>query len=274
MTEIIKSLKYIDLSSITIIGTSINFFFSIIMAIILAISLIISTGSADISIIILLLAMVFMVLIFSIPDYFGRAYLFNFLISKLKEINIEIIDMEKITNISVFSSAIVCSIISLIVTTIIFPGILVVGSLLSLILQFLAPDLFYLVLFVSSPSTIAFSFIFTFISVAIAASVFNLISPKIGGLRLNLTQEGNMTVINSINYLNLALILAVISAVMGLILCLFVSVYLSISLMVVLSLIIYLVLGGFVGGFIIGALMATFYNFLAPRMGELKVELV
>lgn len=277
MEDIIKKLKYIDLKSITIIGTSINFIWSVILAIILLILFSLTLGSINVDIIFLLLAIISAVLILSISDYFGSTYLFNFLIPRVKEINLEIIDMEKITNISVFPLAFICSVISLIITVIMYPGILIVASILSPFLQFLANQggilLLYVVYFFSNPLIIAYAFIFTFISVAIAAFVFNIISPKIGGLKLELTQEGDMTKISSLNYLNLALILAIIFAVLGLVIGVILSIV-SMNLAATLYLILYLVLGGFLGGFIIGGLVAVFYNFLAPRMGELKIKLV
>jgi hypothetical protein len=276
MTDI-KSLKHIDLASITIMGTAINFIGSLIVVIILLIILAINTGSINQYAIISLLAMVFSVLILSIPEYFGHGYFFNFFAPKLKEINLEIVDMEKITNISVFPLALLCSIISLLITLIIYPGIWVGISILSPFLQLLANQggilLVYIAIFFSNPLIIAYSFLFTFILVAIAASVFNFISPKIGGLKLKLTQEGDMTQINSINYLNLALILGVILAVIGLVIGLILSVIVM-NFIAMLSSIIYLVLGGFVIGFILGALLAVFYNFLAPRLGELKIKLI
>ena len=276
MTDI-KSLKHIDLTSITIMGTAINFIGSIILAIILLILLTVSIRFFDPVVIVLLLALVFTTLILSISEYFGRAYLFNFLAPKLKEIRLNVVDMEKITNISVFPLALICSIISLIITLITYPVLYIGVLLISPILQLLATQggilLIYLAYFISSPWMIVYSFIFAFISVAIAASVFNLISAKIGGLKLKLTQEGNMTQINSMNYLNLALILAIILAIIGLVLGLILSVIVM-NFIATLSLIIYLVLGGFVLGFIAGALIAILYNFLAPKLGELKIELV
>jgi hypothetical protein len=108
--------------------------------------------------------------------------------------------------------------------------------------------------------------------VTVAAHVFNLISPKIGGLKLKLSQEGTLTKINSIHFLNFAFIFGVILAAIGLTLGVIISI-IAMNLMATLSLILFLVLGGFVAGFVIGALIAVFYNFLAPRMGELKIKL-
>ena len=34
------------------------------------------------------------------------------------------------------------------------------------------------------------------------------------------------------------------------------------------------VIVGFIGAFVNGALMAIFYNFLAPKLGKLKLELI
>jgi len=277
MTDIIKSLKYIDITSITIMGTSINFILSTIIAIILLMFLAIRTGLINFDIVLLFLAIVFTVLIFSISEYFGRAYLFNLLIPKLQEIHLEIVDMEKITNISVFPSALICSVISLIIALIVFPGISVIVLLISPILQLFAQGgiifLIYFIYFLSNPLIIVYSFIFTFFSVTIATSVFNIVSPKIGGLKLKLTEEGDLTKINSMNYLNLALILGAIAAALGLTMGVILSIA-SMNLMATLPLIIYFVLGGFAGGFIIGALIAVFYNRLAPKMGELKIKLV
>jgi len=273
----IRSLKKIDLGSITTMGAAISFIGSIIVAIILLTILAISTGFFDPSVIVLFLAIVFTVLILSISEYFGRGYLFNFFGPKLKEINLEIEDMEKITKISVFSLALTCSIISLIITLIIYPGIYIGALLMSPILQLLAAQggmlIIYIAYLISSPWIIVYSFLSAFISVTIAASVFNLISPKIGGLKLKLSQEGDMTQINSISYLNLALILGVILAVLGLVVGLILSIIVM-NLLATLSLIVYLVFGGFVLGFITGALIAVFYNFLAPKLGGLKIKLV
>jgi len=271
MTDIVKSLKQIDLASITIMGASINFFFSVVLAIVFLLIFIINNSFIPFMLI-LMFAMVFGVLIFSIPDFFGRAYLFNFLVPKLKEINLEISE-EKITNISVFPSALMCSIISMIITAILYPGILTFMSILTILLQPLllgAPLLVYIVKFFADPLLIVYSFFFSFISVAIAVAVFNLISPKIGGLKLNLSQEGVMTKINSLNVINLALILAIILAILGLIFAIIISI---IAQSILISTILYFSLGGFVVGFIIGALMAVFYNYLAPRLGELKIRL-
>jgi hypothetical protein len=271
MTDSIKSLKHIDLASITIMGASINFIFGIILAIVLLI-IFISTSSMSLFLLFLLLAMIFGILIFSIPDFFGRTYLFNFLISRLKGINLEVSD-ENITNISVFPTALICSIITLIITAMIYPGLLVLGTPLTFVLQLFGYSgiLFYLIYLLFNPLIIFYSFIVSFISVAISTYVFNLISPKIGGLNLKLGQERSMTKINSINYLNLALILGVILATLGLIIGIITSIIMN--FMATVSLIVYLVLGGFIVGFIGGALIAVFYNFLAPRIGELKVEL-
>ena len=269
-----KSLKHIDLASMTIMGTSINFLCSAILAIILLIF--VNTGTISLYTIILLLFMVFTVLILSISDYFGRTFLFNFLISKLKEIELEIVDMKKIMNISVFPLATICSLISLIITAILYPGIAIGMSLASFLLQIFAFQggilLFYLIMFLSDPLIIVYSFIFTFISVFIATNVFNLISPKIDGLQLKLSQEGDMTKIDSINYLNLAIMLGVINATLGLVIGLILS-FITMNLVATLSLIIYLFLGGFGVGFIVGALIAILYNFLAPKIGELKIKL-
>ena len=236
-----KSLKHIDLASMTIMGTSINFLCSAILAIILLIF--VNTGTISLYTIILLLFMVFTVLILSISDYFGRTFLFNFLISKLKEIELEIVDMKKIMNISVFPLATICSLISLIITAILYPGIAIGMSLASFLLQIFAFQggilLFYLIMFLSDPLIIVYSFIFTFISVFIATNVFNLISPKIDGLQLKLSQEGDMTKIDSINYLNLAIMLGVINATLGLVIGLILS-FITMNLVATLSLIIYL----------------------------------
>jgi len=272
MTDIVKSLKRIDLESITIMGTSINFLWSIILALMLLVFSL-NSGIFNIVVVLLMLTIVFGVLIFSIPDFFGRAYLFNFLISRLKEVKIGFSE-ENIISISVLPSALICSIISMIIAAILYPGVYLIGMpIISLLLQ-LAPlqEIILLAYLIANPLLIIYSFFLSFISVAIATAVFNLISPKIGGLKLKLSQEGGMTKINSIHYLNSALLLGAILAILGLIFGIILSL-IAMNLMATLNLIIYLVLGGFVVGFIVGALIPIFYNFLAPKVGGLKLKL-
>ena len=92
MTKL-KNLKSIDLSSITIIGTSISFIWSIIFSIVIIAILSMIIGRFDISFAIIGIAIIFGTLIVSISQYFGVSFLYNFLIKRIKDVKLGIDNM-------------------------------------------------------------------------------------------------------------------------------------------------------------------------------------
>lgn len=275
----LKSLKSIDLSSTTIIGTSLNFIWSIVFSIIIIIALSSIVGRFDISFAIIGIGIVFGTIIFSISEYFGISFLYNFFIKRMKDVELNIPDMNRITGVSVVSTSLIIAVISLVVSIIIYPLIFLTLSFVSLILQLLQAIslqgfawLVYPATLTLTPFFIVYAFIIGLVLAAVGTFVFNKISPKIDGLKVSLSQEGNLTKINSVDPKSAGIISGIIFLIFGLIYGLFFSI-ISGSLPANLILIIGLTIGGLIGGFIFGALSSFLYNFFAKKFGPVKLEL-
>lgn len=278
----LKNLKSIDISSITIIGTGIQILFAIILSIILLIAVGIVSSSSIGGIIYLVPTLIFGTLIFAVFRIFTESYLYNILVSKLNSIKFIIKDEKEITGISVLPTSILSAVIGTIFFLIVYlTSIFIVPLMLSSMIQTfmlsgqiqLAFMLYQIYRIISSPVIIIISiigvFVITFLFTAIATYLYNLIANKTGGIIVELSKENGMTVLESIDPKAIAIIFAIISLVLNLI----VGIVMAISTGVYSS-IISSVVGGFITTFISSALVAIFYNFLAPKLGKLKVELV
>lgn len=275
----LKNLKSIDLSSTTIIGTSINIVWSIVFMVVVIAALSAVIGRFDISFAIIGIGIVFGTIILSIAQYFGISFLYNFFIKKMKDIKINIPGMEKITEISLASTSLMIAVISLVVSIIIYPLIFLALSFVSLLYPLLQAISLqgwsWLVFPISlsfSPMFIIYAFIIGLVFTAIGVFIFNKISPKIGGLKLSLSSDGNMTKINSVDPKTAGMITGIICLVFGLIYGLFFSI-LTGNLPANLILIVILTVGGLIGGFIYGALSSVLYNFFAKKFNPVKLEL-
>ncbi|KZX14778.1 hypothetical protein MBCUT_19060 [Methanobrevibacter cuticularis] len=280
MTDM-KKLKSIDLSSITIIGTSINFIWAIIIAIIFLASMSIF-GGFNPSLIMIALGIIFGVLVISIPKYFGISCLYNYFITKLRDVEFEIIEMKKVTKISIVPFSFIAAVIALILAIIVYP-IIVIGTpaiviqLIQLLIsqastQAIGFILYQLLLTIYNPLMIVYVVLGAFVFTLVGSAVFNVVIPRIGGLKVDLSSNGEMTTINSFTPLNAGIIAGIMSLIFGLITGLIISV-LSGSLPAALSLIAILVVGGFIIGLIWGAVSSALYNFFAKKTGGIKVKL-
>ena len=278
----LKNLKSIDISSITIIGTGIQILFAIILSIILLIAVGIVSSSSIGGIIYLVPTLIFGTLIFAVFRIFTESYLYNILVSKLNSIKFIIKHEKDITCLSVLPTSILSAVIGTIFFLIVYlTSIFIVPLMLSSMIQTfmlsgqiqLAFMLYQIYRIISSPVIIIISiigvFVITFLFTAIATYLYNLIANKTGGIIVELSKENGMTVLESIDPKAIAIIFAIISLVLNLI----VGIVMAISTGVYSS-IISSVVGGFITTFISSALVAIFYNFLAPKLGKLKVELV
>jgi len=119
-------------------------------------------------------------------------------------------------------------------------------------------------------------FIFSFIGYALTAVFYNVLIPRVGGIQLELAAvQEKFSEITNIPAVPLALALAVVMAIWGLIQGLLNLVtYASVGDPVggVVSLISNIV-GSFIGAFIVYAITAFIYNFLAPKLGGIQLEL-
>jgi hypothetical protein len=99
--------------------------------------------------------------------------------------------------------------------------------------------------------------------------IYNFLGKSGRGAIINLSNENGLTAIDSIDGLKLAIAFAIISGVLSLIFAI-IMLFSGIPMTTAIG----NVLGGFVGGFIEAYLVAIFYNFLAPKIGKLKIELI
>lgn len=120
------------------------------------------------------------------------------------------------------------------------------------------------------------TFISVFIAMAILAALYNLLAPKLGGIKVEFAQMAdNYFGVENVNPVSIGLILGAISGVIGLIIGIIFLLIVAIGGAAVEGIIILLALsiGAFVGSFIVYAITAFIYNLLAPRIGSYKIQL-
>lgn len=277
----VKELKSIDLSSYTIIATGISVLFAILLSIILSI-LIVIVSPASIGVIIYIIPTIVVgAFILGIYNYFSQGLFYNFLASKLRNIYFEINDNE-IVKISTTETATLIATITVIQAIIIYLVSLFIlpitlyATIQTLMFggqQMLAYTLYQFMAIISQPMTIIMfifgSFVITFVFVLIGTYIYNLLASKGKGIVVELSEENNLTVVDSIDMMKFAIVSAIISGLLSII----TAIIMLISGGTVVTLISN-VISGFVSGFIGAALVAIFYNFLAPKIGKLKIELI
>ncbi|WP_295610634.1 hypothetical protein [uncultured Methanobrevibacter sp.] len=277
-----KELKSVDLASYTIISTAIAVLFSIISSIVLVIAIGIASPQAMSGAIFIISTLIVGTLMYTVYNAFCQGYLYNILTQKLNSIKIAFRDDKEIVKVSTIETAIVISMITTIqvillylVSVFLFP--LLLNSLIQTLMysgqQLMAFSIYQFMMLLSQPVTIAMiifgTFVITFVFVLLGCYIYNILAGTGRGAIVNLSNEDNMTAIDSIDVLKLAIVFAVVGGVLNLILALITL----ISGGDVMTLIINVIVG-FVGAFVNGVLMAIFYNFLAPKLGKLKLELI
>jgi hypothetical protein len=277
-----KELRSIELSSFTTITTGIAVLFSIIAAIIFSIyfALIVPNGAGII--IYLIPTIIVGTFMCTIYNAFCEGLIYNLLAKKLKTIAVEIKDGKEIVKISTTETAMMFSIILTIQVILIYlVSVLILPLILTALMQTLmysgqqavAYSLYQLLIIISQPTTIGIfifgTFIISFVFVLLGTYIYNILGKNGRGVILNLSNENGFTAIDSIDGLKFAIVAAIIGGVLNLIL----AIIMIISGMPMPTAV-GNVLGGFVGGFIEAYLVAIFYNFLAPKLGKLKIELI
>ncbi|OWT33491.1 hypothetical protein BGI41_02085 [Methanobrevibacter sp. 87.7] len=277
-----KNIKQIELSSFTTMGMSIYALLSVILAVLLFIVIFAMTGGKVASIALILIpVIVFGTILHSIVHFFGRGLLYNVFVKKLNAINFSIEDNE-VKEIKPLPIALVLALISLVCFIIVYTLIAVfVPTMISSFLQLLmmsgqmgiAMILYNVVMLMLSPriiiSLIIASFVFPFLFVLIGAYCYNYIAPSVGGIGVELEDDGDLTLIKSFNPTKTALIMAIIVTIL--------SVIVSVIMLIVNQDLgmsaVYNIISAFVLNFV-GVFLATyFYNYLAPRIGEVKLNL-
>ncbi|MBQ1781357.1 MAG: hypothetical protein II003_00740 [Methanobrevibacter sp.] len=278
----IKELKSIELSSYTTMVTGITVLFSIITAILISIGIAALMPSGSGVIIYLIATIIVGVFMYTIYNSFSQGLFYNLLAKKLKTIAVIIEDGKEIAKISTTETATMVALISTIQFILLYlVSVLVLPLLFTSVIQTLmftgqatlAYGIYQLLAILSQPTTILMlifgTFIITFVFVLIGAYIYNILAKKGRGVILNLGNEGGLTAIESIEPLKLAIAFAIICGILSLIVGI-ISVISGGSIANLIG----NVLGGFVGGFIEFYLIAIFYNFLAPKIGKIKLELI
>ena len=278
----LKELKSIDLASYTIITTAIAVLFSIISSIILVVGIGITSPQAIGGVIYIISTIIVGTLMYTVYNSFCQGFLYNFLTKKINTIKIAFKDDKEIVKVSPTETSIVISMIITIqvillylVSVFLFP--LFVNSIIQTLMysgqQLLAYSLYQFLILLSQPTTVAMiifgTFIITFVFVLLVCYIYNILASTGRGAIVTLSSQDNMTAIDSVDVLKLAIVFAVVGGVLNLILAL-ITLISGGNIMFSLGNII----GGFIGAFIEGALLAIFYNFLAPKLGKLKLELI
>lgn len=276
----VKELKSIDLPSYTIVSTILSVLFSLILVIAVGIGILILAPSAGEIVIYLIPTLVVGTFMIGIYRYFSEGLFYNLLATKLRNIKVELNGGE-VTKISPTETATIIATIALIQAVLIYlVSVLLLPLFMSSIVQTmliynqqLAYALYQMLLLLSQPATIIMfifgTFVIVFVFVLIGVYIYNILASKGRAIELELSEENGLTAIDSIDMMKFAIVMAVISAVLSLI----IGIIGLISGGNVVNLITN-VISSLISGFVASALIAIFYNFLAPKIGKLKIELI
>ncbi len=281
MSEL-KELKSIELSSFTTILTGIEIIFAIIFSIIISIAIIAFVPEGVSLAIYMIPTIVVSTLMYGTYKNFFEGFLYNTLSKKLKTINILIKDGKEIAEISTTETAIMCSIIITIEFILLYlVSVFIMPIFLTSIMQTLAMTgqmavaftIYQFLSIISQPTTILILifgiFIISFVFILLGAFIYNIFANTGRGAVVKLSSENNMTVIESIEPLKLAIVSTVVIGILNVIFNIIMLITGYAPITVVES-----IVSGFIGAFICGFLIAAFYNFLSPVIGKLKLELI
>jgi hypothetical protein len=275
-----KELKSIDLSSYTIISTGVATLISILIAIIIIVAFAVSVPNSMGVMIYIFPTIVFGTMISNIFVNFSTGYLYNVLSKRLGFIKFNI-EEDSIKSISAKETGLLVGFITLIMilviylaTSLILP--LIISSFMTLLMYSaqtgIATAMYQTMMLISNPITIAIGIIGSVIIVSVftllGIYIYNILASSDREILVKLSKENNLTQLDSITPLNFAIAMGAISLILNIIL----AAILVISGVPLFNALVD-VLIGFVSAFITAMLIALSYNFLAPKLGKLKVEL-
>lgn len=290
----VKEIKHIRAAPFTLMTSVIHAILAFIVAILLLLGLGVLAAIPQLSAIsgvLLTLGVALVILIpltsffYNIVGAFVMALLYNVLVPKVGGIKLGM-EGEEVKSIPVVSYALIMACISAILTFILGLYVGLAGAPVLTLVSAIIPQVtdatgalmamfggiwavFWIILM---PILV---FIFSFIGMALYALFYNVLIPKIGGMKLIFAEAGTDFELTNIPAVPAALALAVVQAVFGL-------------LQGLLNLIQYGMLGDVVAGvvalivqiissfiitFIFIVLAAIIYNFLQPKIGGVKLEL-
>lgn len=276
----IKELKSIDLSSYTIISTGVATLISIVIAIIIVGLFAVSVPNSFGVMIYIFPTIVFGTMISNIFVNFSTGYLYNVLSKRLGFIKFDI-EEDSIKSISAKETGLLVGFITLIMilvmylaTSLILP--LILSSFMTLLMYSaqtgIATVMYQTMMLISNPMTIAVGILGSVIIVSVftllGVYIYNILASSNREILVKLSEKNNLTQLDSITPLNFAIAIGAISLILNII----IAAILVISSVPIFNALVD-VLIGFVCAFIAAMLIALSYNFLAPKVGKLKVEL-
>lgn len=275
-----KKLKSIDLESYTIISTGINTLISIIVSIIIVGLFAIAVPNSFGVMVYIIPTIIFGTIISNIFLSFAEGYLYNIISGKFGYIRLDI-EGECIKKISTKETALIVGCITLIITLVIYLAFsliipLFISSLMTILMfgsqTAVAAALYQIMFLISNPMFIAIGIVSSIVIVTVftllATYIYNILANSEREIHVKLTTEDKFTQLESITPLNFAIAIGAICLILNIIL----GIILVISGVPIFNALVDILMS-FVAGFISSYLLAVFYNFLAPKLGKLKVEL-
>ena len=275
-----KELKSIDIASFTIISTGIATLISILISIIIVGIFAASVPNSIGVMMYIIPTIVFGTLICSVFLYFSQGYLYNVLSKKLGFIKLDI-EGDYIKKVSAKEIGLIFGAITLILILVVYLALsliipLFISSFMTILMYASQTDIaaavYQLMFVISNPTSIAVGIIGSTIIVSVftllGAYIYNILANSERGILVKLSQEDNFMQLDSITPINFAIAMGAISLILNII----IAIILIISGVQIFNALIDVLLG-FAIVFIEALIIAVFYNFLAPKIGKLKVEL-
>lgn len=298
----LKEIKSIEIVPYTLMTSSVSavwaFIYAIVLAIVYTIGFAITPTPSSEALVSFYIASIVSSpvssFVFGILQSFLFALIYNLLVPRLGGIKLGLVDLNEIKSIPVVPLALITSAVSAVM---VFLFLLIIVPLVAAYIPVIAQAMSSLpingtTIPATSVSALgAFGiigsilsiiiipiviFIVLFIVSAITAVFYNVLAPRLGGIKLEFAAaQNNIYEILSIAPVQLALIIASVATVWMLIvgiIGLIISALYGSALMGV-GFLVGVVIGGFVFSFIVYAILALIYNFLRPRIGGVKLEL-
>jgi hypothetical protein len=296
--EEVKEIKSVRIVPFTLITSSVSavwaLIYAIFMLVVVGISLAISTDSTAGAFFGVYVANIVVSPVSSffigITQGFLYALIYNLLVPRIGGIKLGLIDLNEIRSIPVIPVALMSACISAIMTLLIaliivplisayagviiaaYSGILSNTTTLPTAGSGVLGAIGSIILIVVIPIAV---FIAVFIATAILTVIYNLLSPKIGGIKLEFAPVQQIHEILSIAPVPVALITASIVGLIGFIVGLIAMIISIIFGQGIAGLVILLAFTiiGFLVTFIVYAVLAMIYNYLMPKIGGIQLEL-
>lgn len=284
MTEI--KIKNVGIDSYTSMISAINTILAFIICVILFIFMIAVSGFSLVSIftiVILLIGLPLVSFLVSLALNFLRVKFYNLFSGKLNPISFELYDGEEILKIQTLKSALILACVAGVVAFILGIVLLTLSPLIQYLYYIVPFDWMYLLIsqFSSVGNIVIYpiiTFVSTLISFIIYFGLYNIFAPLLGGVKVDLEEKsaGNY-VLNEVKPISLALNVAIISLIITVVVTIIMGIIgvatgaIAIVAFLV-SLAIYAIIA-FVGSFVATFIIAALYNFFAPKIGAVELEL-